>query len=145
MDVGPGMEEGERVLVVEDDQAARVGLEQLIGMWGYTVASASDGDEALTQLDDVDVVVLDMVMPGQDGIATLQEIKQRKPLVEVILLTGHGTLESAVKALELGAFYYLMKPAEMRELLENVAGAFKRKAEHEGRIRQAAIKRILML
>jgi DNA-binding NtrC family response regulator len=134
-----------RVLLVDDEQEYAGALAQRLEARNLLVKTAASGLEALTQLDDVDVVVLDMVMPGQDGIATLQEIKQRKPLVEVILLTGHGTLESAVKALELGAFYYLMKPAEMRELLENVAGAFKRKAEHEGRIRQAAIKRLLML
>jgi DNA-binding NtrC family response regulator len=134
-----------RVLLVDDEQEYAGALAQRLEARNLLVKTAASGLEALTQLDDVDVVVLDMVMPGQDGIATLQEIKQRKPLVEVILLTGHGTLESAVKALELGAFYYLMKPAEMRELLENVAGAFKRKAEHEERIRQAAIKRLLML
>jgi len=134
-----------RVLLVDDEQEYAGALAQRLEARNLQVKTAASGPEALTQLDDVDVVLLDMVMPGQDGIETLQEIKQRKPLVEVILLTGHGTLESAVKALELGAFYYLMKPAEMRELLENVAGAFKRKAEHEGRVRQAEIKRLLML
>ena len=134
-----------RVLLVDDEQEYAGALAQRLEARNLQVKTAASGPEALTQLDDVDVVLLDMVMPGQDGIETLQEIKQRKPLVEVILLTGHGTLESAVKALELGAFHYLVKPAEMRELLENVASAFKRKAEHEGRVRQAEIKRLLML
>jgi two-component system, OmpR family, response regulator CpxR len=133
-----------RVLLVDDEQEFAGALAQRLEVRNLLVKTAASGPEALKQLDDVDVVLLDMVMPGQDGIVTLQEIKQRKPLVEVILLTGYGTLESAVKALELGAFHYLLKPAELTELLENIAGAFKRKADHEERIRQAEIKRLLM-
>jgi DNA-binding NtrC family response regulator len=82
-------------------------------------------------------------MPGKDGIATLQEMKQIKPIVEVIMLTGHGTVETAVEGMKLGAFDYLMKPTETKDLIEKLVRAFKRKSEQEDRIREAEIQRIM--
>jgi DNA-binding NtrC family response regulator len=82
-------------------------------------------------------------MPGMGGTETLRKIKELKPLVEVILLTGHATVESAILGMKLGAFYYLMKPTDIKQLLEQIANAYKRKTEHEERIRQAEIDRIL--
>ncbi|NIR14827.1 MAG: response regulator, partial [Desulfobacterales bacterium] len=79
------------------------------------VLSAYGGQEALETLDtnrNVDVVILDVKMPGMDGIETLQEIKQQHPLAEVIMLTGHATIETAILGMRLGAFDYLMKPCE---------------------------------
>jgi len=136
-----------KVLLVDDEQEFVEALAQRLETRGLSVISAYSGEEALDRIKNefVDVVVLDMVMPGRDGIQTMLEIKELKPLVEVILLTGQGTLESAVKALEKGAFYYLFKPTEMKDLLENIANAYKRKTEHEERIRQAEIKRILFV
>jgi two-component system response regulator CpxR len=88
--------------------------------------------------------VLDVLMPGKDGVATLKEIKQAKPILEVIMLTGHATVESAVEGMKIGAFDYLMKPTETKDLVEKIANAYKRKAEQENRIRQAEIERILL-
>jgi DNA-binding NtrC family response regulator len=134
-----------KVLLVDDEREFVEALGQRLEARGISIITAFSGEEALSRVKNeiVDVVVLDMVMPGKDGIETLLEIKELKPLVEVILLTGHGTLDAAVDALEKGAFYYLFKPTEMKDLLENIANAFARKAEHEERIRQAEIKRIL--
>jgi len=83
----------------------------------------------------VDVVVLDVKMPGMDGIETLREIKKRFPLVEVIMLTGHASLEVAIQGMELGAFDYLMKPTDIDELLYKVQDAFKKKVLHEGQVK----------
>jgi len=89
------------------------------------------------------VVILDIKMPGMDGIETLKEIKKRFPMVEVIMLTGHGSAESAVEGMKLGAFDYLLKPADIDSLTEKVNGARKRKEEHEERIRQAEVRLLL--
>jgi DNA-binding NtrC family response regulator len=136
-----------KVLLVDDEKEFADALAERLGSRGLHVGTANSGDEAVARLreESFDVVILDMVMPGKDGIQTLNEIKQARPLVEVVLLTGFGTLDTAVSSIERGAFYYLKKPAEMRDLLENIVSAYKRKAEHEERIRQAEIKRITMI
>ena len=86
---------------------------------------------------DVDVVVLDIRMPGLDGLEVLREIKVRHPVVEVILLTGHGAIDTAVQGLKSGAFDYLLKPTSFEDLLTKLEEARKRKFEHEERIRLA--------
>ncbi|MFH1625700.1 MAG: response regulator, partial [Pseudomonadota bacterium] len=89
------------------------------------------------------VVILDIKMPGMDGIETLREIKKRHPLVEVILLTGHGAVDTAVEGMKRGAFDYLLKPADFEDLLGKLEGARKRKSEHEERIRKAEAQALL--
>ena len=91
----------------------------------------------------LDVVILDVKMPGMDGIQTLQEIKKRFPLLEIIMLTGHATVESAVEGMKLGAYDYLMKPRDIDELISKVQEAVTKKREHEERIRDAAVKNAL--
>ena len=96
------------------------------------------GEEALAFLDDrpVDVVVLDVKMPGMDGIQALREIKKRDPLLEVIMLTGHASMEVAIEGMELGAFDYLMKPINIDDLLYKIQDAYKKKALQEEKIRK---------
>jgi FixJ family two-component response regulator len=89
------------------------------------------------------VVILDVLMPVKDGVETLREIKALQPIVEVIMLTGNATVESAVEGMKIGAYDYLMKPAETKDLVEKIVKAYKRKAEQEERIRQAEIERIM--
>ncbi len=136
-----------RVLLVDDEESFVESLAMRLETRGIAVDKAYNGDDALARLReaDFDVVVLDMMMPGKDGIETLNAIKQIKPLAEVILLTGFGTLDKAIESLQRGAFYYLMKPTDMKDLLENIVNAFKRKNEHEERIRRAEINRLMAL
>jgi DNA-binding NtrC family response regulator len=89
------------------------------------------------------VIILDIKMPGMDGIQALREIKSRYPLIEVILLTGHGTTETAVQGMKLGAFDYLLKPADFEELKTILDRAKKRKAEQDERIRKAEARQLL--
>jgi len=96
------------------------------------------GEEALSFLDgrSVDVVVLDVKMPGMDGIQALREIKKRNPLLEVIMLTGHASMEAAIEGMELGAFDYLMKPINIDDLLYKIQDAHKKKSLQEEKIRR---------
>ena len=133
-----------RVLLVDDETDFVDALAERLEARGFQVAKASNGDEGLALLreQEADVIVLDMLMPGKDGLQTLREIKQMRPLAEVILLTGHGTPEKGVDVIQTGAFHYMTKPANLKDLLENIVNAYKRKSEHEERIRRANIKRV---
>ncbi len=128
-----------RVLLVDDEKDFVEMLSLRLEEVGERVTPAHSGQECLESLekDNIDVVVLDIKMPGMDGIETLREIKKRFPIVEVIMLTGHGTTETAVEGMKLGAFDYLMKPADFDDLAVKMEGARKRKDEQEERIRKA--------
>ncbi|MCD6306369.1 MAG: response regulator [Deltaproteobacteria bacterium] len=128
-----------RVLLVDDEKDFVEMLSLRLQDAGEKVTPAYSGKECLDTLKQIpiDVVILDIKMPGMDGIETLREIKKRFPLVEVIMLTGHGSTETAVEGMKLGAFDYLMKPAEFDDLTAKLQAARKRKDEQEERIRKA--------
>ena len=134
-----------RVLLVDDEKDFVEMLGLRLEEAGENVTAAHSGRECLQILEqkEIDVVILDILMPGMDGIATLKEIKKRLPLVEVIMLTGHGTTESAVKGMKLGAFDYLLKPAHFGELTAKLESARQRKDEQAERIRKAEAKLLL--
>ena len=133
------------VLIVDDEKDFVDMFSLRLKGQGQRVSTAASGQEALDVLDKqpVDVVVLDIRMPGMDGIDTLKEIKRRFPLVEVILLTGHGSTETAVDGMKLGAFDYLMKPADFDDIKIKLEKARKRKDEQEERIRKAEARLLL--
>ena len=133
------------VLVVDDEETFADMLVQSLRQIKTTASASLSGRDCLDRLarDPVDVVILDIKMPGIDGIDTLKAIKRDFPLVEVIMLTGHGTIETAVEGLKLGAYDYLLKPADFDELVEKVKAARKRKDEHEERIRRAEARALL--
>jgi len=133
-----------RVLLVDDEEQFVETLAQRLEARDFTVATAFNGDQALEYVrgKDVDVVVLDVLMPGLSGIDTLREMKRIRPLTEVIMLTGHATVETAIEGMKLGAFDYLMKPTEIEDLVEKINKAQRRKSEQEERIQKATIERI---
>jgi len=135
-----------RVLLVDDEEEFVEALAERLETRDFAVFKAFSADQALALIaqQEVDVVVLDVLMPGKDGIVALREIKERQPILEVIMLTGNATVESAVNGLKLGAFDYLMKPTETKELVEKIINAYKRKADQEARIRNAEIERIML-
>jgi two-component system, OmpR family, response regulator CpxR len=135
-----------KVLLVDDEKEFVDALAERLELRDFEVAKAFDGDEAIEKIGNthVDVVVLDVQMPGKDGIATLHEIKKAKPLVEVIMLTGNATVQTAIEGLQTGAFDYLMKPTETKDLIAKIVLAYKRKVEQEGRIQQAQIESIML-
>jgi DNA-binding NtrC family response regulator len=134
-----------KVLLVDDEEDFVEMLSLRLKEAGEKVSAAYSGKGCIDTLakTDIDVVVLDIKMPGMDGMETLVEIKKRFPLVEVIMLTGHGSTETAVEGMRLGAFDYLMKPAEFEELTNKLQNARKRKDEQEERIRKAEAKLLL--
>ena len=120
-----------RVLIVDDEDDFRETIvKRLINRKMYA-EGAENGFKALEILDqkDFDVVVLDIKMPGIDGIETLKRIKAKKPEVEVIMLTGHVSVEFGITGMQLGAFDYVMKPAPMPELLDKIRQAYDKKLE----------------
>src|SRR5499433_3122727 len=105
----------ERVLIVEDDAAARVGLEQLVKSWGFVAESATDGEDALGKVTSFRpaIVISDLVMPRMDGLALLRALQQQGADVTTLLLTAQGTVETAVEAMKEGAYDYLTKPVDI--------------------------------
>jgi len=135
------------ILLVDDEVPFVEAMTRRLKKRNLTVLSAFSGGEALEKLAgdaSIDVVVLDVKMPGMDGIETLREIKKRHPLTEVVMLTGHATVETAIDGMKLGAFDYLMKPCDMDELLAKVAEAKSRKSGHEQKIIEARVRGIAL-
>ncbi len=126
-----------KILLVDDEERFLTTTRKVLHKKGYEVFTATSGAAALKVLGEksVDVAILDVKMPGMDGIATLKEIKRYHPLVEVIMLTGHGTFESAAEGLKSGATDYLTKPSDIAELLDKVAEAFEKRQRLEEKIR----------
>ena len=134
------------VMLVDDEVPFVETLIKRLEKRNLQTISAHDGQEALEKLDknrNVDVVILDVKMPGMDGIEVLREIKKSYPLIEVIMLTGHATVETAIEGMKLGAYDYLMKPCELEQLMAKVEAATKKRRAHEEKIREAEIKKAL--
>ena len=124
-----------KVLIVDDELDFLETIVKRLRARDIEVSGVESGYLALEALDSStpDVIILDVKMPGMDGIETLREIKKKKPLTEVIMLTGHASVESGIQGMQLGAFDYLMKPIALDELLEKVRQAYERKLVQEGR------------
>ena len=133
------------VLLVDDEVEFVETFSERLIMRNLEISKALSGEAALQLLEkntNTEVVILDVKMPGMDGIATLAEIKKRFPLVEVIMLSGHADVESAIDGMKQGAFDYLMKPCDMDQIITKVTEAAAKKRQHEEKIIQARIKEI---
>ena len=127
-----------RILLVDDEVAFANNILKLLSKRGYDVMAVNDGASAIRTIGEkeFDVVILDMKMPGMDGIATLKEIKKKEPLAEVVILTGHGSVESGIEGMQLGAFDFVMKPVSIDDLHEKVCQAYQRRLIEEERVKQ---------
>jgi len=125
------------VLVVDDEEAFAANLSKLLSRRGYNTVTADNGSAAIRMIEEnpFDVVVLDLRMPGLGGIETLREMKKKRPETQVIILTGHGTVDSAMDGIGLGAFDYAMKPILIKDLQEKIDQAYERKRIEEERLR----------
>ncbi len=118
------------ILVVDDEEAMRRSLAEILRLEGYQVETASDGETAISLLQstDYDLLLLDLKMPGVDGIEVLRNATKLRPDTQVVLLTAHGSLESAIEALRHGANDYLLKPSSTEQILSSVQQALERRA-----------------
>jgi DNA-binding NtrC family response regulator len=139
------MESLPRLLLIDDEDRFRETLSKRLSETGYNVSEAADGNQALDRLatDKYDVAILDIQMPGLNGIETLAEIRARNLGVEVIMLTGHGDVSSAVEGMRMGAYDYLMKPCEYEYLVVKIQEAYKIKKERDERLRKAEERSLL--
>ena len=127
-----------KVLLADDEKPFVENVMKLLKKWDIDAIPAFNGKEALDRLEEdntIDVVVLDVKMPVMDGMQALWAIKCKHPLVQVILLTGHATVESAVAGMKMDAYEYLMKPCDMDQLVTKVQEAARHKRLHEKKIR----------
>jgi len=117
-----------KILITDDDIDLRDLLTEAVGNWGYPVAVARDGEEALRKLrmEKYDIVITDLMMPGMDGLALLQRVKELDKDILVIIITGYATIETAVKAIENGAYDYIAKPFRLDELMIVIRNACER-------------------
>jgi DNA-binding NtrC family response regulator len=136
-----------KVMVVDDEIHFVAVMHNRLRKTGLEVVQALNGTEALDCLakdPGINVVTLDLKMPGMDGIETLKEIKKSYPLVEVIMLTGHATVESAIEGMRLGASDYLTKPCNMDELITRIVELGAKKTAHVQKRVEASIEGIAL-
>ena len=117
----------ETILIVDDEESIRTSLEGILGDESFRTVVAATGEEALmlAQTEDPDLVLLDIWMPGIDGLETLQRLRQSRPNQLIIMMSGHGTIETAVKATRLGAYDFIEKPLSLEKLLLSIQNALK--------------------
>ena len=135
-----------QILVVDDETIMCESMAAWLREDGYTVDTASSGAEALAlaRTNRYAMCFVDLKMPGgMDGIETLREMKKIQPLAEVLLLTGHASVETSIEGMKLGAFDYLLKPIKIEDLMTKMAEAFEKKNAHDQKIRKARIKELL--
>lgn len=125
-----------KVLMVDDEQDFLNTFQKRLRRRKVDVDAVTCGEDALEYMENnsPDIVILDVKMPGMDGITVLNKIKRKYPLVEVILLTGHANMEVAAEGMEIGAFDYVLKPASLDELMFKIEDAYKRKTLQEEKI-----------
>jgi len=137
--------EAMKLMLVDDEERFLSTTKKLLERKGYEVLTAAGGAQALEILrtTNVHVVILDVKMPGMDGNATLVEIKRQFPMTEVIMLTGHATVASAVDGLKSGASDYLMKPTDLDDLVAKAEEAYARRQNLEEKIRVARMRHLM--
>ena len=136
-----------KVLLVDDEQSFVETMIKRLRKRDMEIVAAFDGREALARLDEddgIEVVILDIRMPVMDGMEALKEIKSRHPLVEVIMLTGHATVETGIAGMKRGAFDYLLKPCDIDQLISKVSEAAAHRRRHQEKIIEARIQAITL-
>lgn len=136
---------GSKILLVDDEVVFTTNMSRLLDNRGYRSKAVNSGAEAIRELEnaDFDVVVLDLKMPGMDGLATLKEIKKLGLFVQTLILTGHGSIDSALEAVKLGAYDYLTKPCEIDELVAKIEGAWDKKDDLQKKDMQEKVQKVI--
>ena len=134
---------GAKILLVDDETVFTTNMSKLLNSRGYHAIAVNSGNSAIEALENekFDVIVLDLKMPGMDGITTLKEIKKIGLFTETLILTGHGSIDTAMEAIKLGAYDYLTKPCEIDELVVKIEGAWGKKDDAEIKDMQNTFKK----
>ncbi len=134
-----------RLLVVDDEKDFLETLVKRLNKRNIDATGVLSGEKALEVINEkpFDVVVMDVKMPGLDGIETLRELKKVNPGIEVIILSGHASVDAAMDGMKLGAYEYLLKPCEIEELIEKIDRAYELKADRDKRVRKAEIRKMI--
>ena len=136
---------GSKILLVDDEVIFAKNMSRLLDARGYRTLTVNSGAEAIRSLENeaFDVVVLDLKMPGMDGLTTLKEIKKLGLFTQTLILTGHGSIDSALEAVKLGAYDYLTKPCQIEELVAKIKGAWDKKDGLQKRDIQEKIQKVV--
>jgi DNA-binding NtrC family response regulator len=136
---------GSRILLVDDETVFTDNMTRLLTTRGYLVTAVDNGEAALQILGEkeFDVIVLDLKMPGMDGITTFKEIGKMGLFAQTLILTGHGSIDTALEAIKLGAYDYLTKPCEIDDLVNKIEGAWGKKNEEEEKDTQEKIQKVV--
>lgn len=134
-----------KILLADDETAFAAALGERLELRGFEVFVVSDGKKAVEAVEEhkIDVAVLDVQMPNFSGTEALAKIREINPLIQVLLLTGHGTIKNAVEGMKLGAFDYLLKPADTDTLCAKINDAYKIKSNQEEKIKKAEIESMI--
>ena len=135
------------VMLVDDEVPFVETMAKRLNKRNFEVLQAFSGEECLEKLQNnqnLDVIILDVKMPGIDGLETLKRVKSEFPLIEVIMLTGHATIESGIRGMKLGAYDFLTKPCDIDEIVGKTQEATEKKRAHEKKIKDAERKEILL-
>jgi len=136
---------GAKILLVDDEVVFTNNMTKLLQNRGYFVIAVNNGETAIRELEEknIDVVVLDLKMPGMDGLATLKEIKNLGLFTQTLILTGHGSIDTALEAIKLGAYDYLTKPCEIDELVDKIEKAWEKKDDEYKKDMQERIQKVV--
>lgn len=133
------------LLIVDDEEDFLNSIRRSLEVRGFNVTAVNSGEKAIAAAKDktLDIALVDLKMPGIDGKQTLELLKKERQWMEIIILTGHGTIDSAAECSRLGAFSYLQKPCELDRLLEALAEAFKKRVMNKTKIREKQMNEML--
>jgi len=135
----------DRILVVDDEEHFVTAISRRLAARGFTVDVAHSGSEAVDHFHarTFDVVILDLAMPGMDGLETLEQLLKIDPLAQVVLLTGHGSISAATSAMKGGAAEFIEKPADFDELMDTLRRCVARRLELDEKVQSDQIAEIL--
>jgi DNA-binding NtrC family response regulator len=135
------------ILIVDDEEQFLDSISRSLELRDFSVVTVNRGDKALeaARKQSFDIALVDLKMPGMDGQATLEALKKEQPWMEIVILTGHGTIESASACTRSGAYSYLQKPCEFDRLLETLVQAYKQKVMNKHKINEAKMSELLKI
>lgn len=135
------------LLIVDDEEQFLKSISRSLKMRDFNVTAVNRGDKALeaARSHPIDIALVDLKMPGMDGQDTMEALKKQHPWMEIVILTGHGTIDSATACTRAGAFSYLQKPCELDRLLETLTQAFKRRVMNKRQIEEKKMDAMLKI